>query len=77
MRFVISIRVFIPDSKSMAAVKSSCIKSIDYDKDSKLLTIHWHSGSVSQHSDISPEIHKNFLKAKSKGGFFHQNIARG
>ena len=53
---------------------SSNIAEIGYDYDNLTLEIKFHSGGIYQYWPISPSGYESFLKAESKGTFFHQHI---
>ena len=55
-------------------VDSSNIRSIGYDKDTKLLEIEFHSDSIYQYSDVDQSVHSALMKAGSTGSFFYRNI---
>ena len=53
---------------------SSVIKCIDYDADTGETTVEFHTGTVYTYEGISFEIVDNWIKSKSLGVFFHENI---
>lgn len=56
------------------AVKSSNLKSVGYDKDSKTLQVEFHSGQVHEYANVPPNKHAEMMKASSIGGYFHTHI---
>lgn len=58
----------------MKEVKSSNIKSIGYDSNTKTLTIEFNTGSIYDYHEVNPEEHELLLNAKYIGGHFHQHI---
>ena len=55
-------------------VASSDIVEIGYDADSMTLEIAFHTGGVYQYFDFPETVHQDFMRAESKGKFFHANI---
>ncbi len=53
---------------------SSNIAEIDYEPESRHMTVKFHSGSVYHFSGVSADDHRNFLAADSKGKHFHRHI---
>lgn len=49
---------------------SQNIKGIDYDENSKEMTIQFTSGGLYSYQNVPKSIYGKFLKAKSKGSFF-------
>ena len=60
-------------SFTMKPVSSSNMLSAGYDPDAKKLRIEFANGSY-DYEGVSASTFKNFMKAKSKGGFFAQSI---
>jgi hypothetical protein len=56
------------------SVRSSNIKSIGYDLDSRILEIEFLSGGIYQYFDVPESVYKELMSAQSHGSFFHQNI---
>lgn len=54
-------------------LQSSAIRSLDYDPESRLLTITFTNGSTETVS-ADYETFKAFASAPSAGGFYHSNI---
>ena len=55
-------------------VKSSNIKSVGYDAETRTLEVEFNSGGVYQHTDISPAQHKAFIESESPGRFYNANF---
>lgn len=55
-------------------VKSSNIKSIGYDKDSRTLEVRFLKGAVYQYLDVPPEEHRALMEAGSSGRFLSERI---
>lgn len=58
----------------LTPVESSNIKAVDYEPDSRALTVEFHSGAQHRYEDVSAEKHAEFMKSDSKGSYFHANI---
>ena len=58
----------------MIKVNSSDIYAIDYDKDTHVLTIQFHSGGIYEYSNVSESTFNQLLNAGSKGRYFHTFI---
>ena len=55
-------------------VQSSNVAEVGYDRDSMVLEILFHSGSVYQHFDVPEGLFREMLQADSVGRFFNQQI---
>jgi len=55
-------------------VRSSDLKSVDYDPTTHLLEIEFHSGGVYQYSGVPESVHAGLMAASSHGSYFHKNI---
>jgi hypothetical protein len=55
-------------------VKSSNVKSIGYDPETKTLEVEYLNGGVYQHEGVGPEHHKALMGAKSIGAHLHKHI---
>jgi len=53
---------------------STALKSADYDRKSKQLSITFHSGGTTVYEDVPEEVFDGLCKAKSAGGYFHKAI---
>ncbi len=59
---------------AMVPVKSSNIKAVGYDADTRMLTVEFGSGAQHTYADVPPETHQALMDAESVGKFFHANI---
>jgi len=55
-------------------VRSSNIRSVGYDPASRTLEVEFHSGGLYQYSDVPENIYHGFIRAASKGSYFHDHI---
>lgn len=55
-------------------MKSSEIKSIGYDNESKVLELEFKSGAVYQYANVAENIYKELISADSIGGYFNRYI---
>ncbi len=55
-------------------VRSSSIHSVGYDPKTKILEVEFHSGEVYQYSRVPETVHHDFMRAASKGSYFHDHI---
>lgn len=55
-------------------VRSSNIRSVGYDPASRTLEMEFHSGGVYQYSGVSGTVFQAFMRAASKGSYFHDHI---
>ena len=55
-------------------VRSSNIRSIGYDPDDGILEVEFHSGGIYQYSGVSESVYQGFMRAPSKGSYFHDHI---
>ncbi len=58
-----------------SSIESSCLSSVGYDKQLKLLEIEFRSGSVYQYFDVPTEIYSQLSHAPSAGRYFNKYIA--
>jgi len=57
-----------------APVRSSNIRSVGYDPASRTLEVEFHSGGVYQYSGVPEITYQGFMRATSKGFYFHNHI---
>ena len=57
-------------------VNSSNISEIGYDELTKTMEVMFKHGGVYHYSPITQQAYISFLRSKSKGEFFHQNIIK-
>jgi hypothetical protein len=55
-------------------VRSSNIRSLGYDPSSRTLEVEFHSGGLYQYSGVPGAIYQGFMRAASKGSYFHDHI---
>lgn len=55
-------------------VKSSAIRSVGYDPDTKILSIEFNHGKVYDYLDVPEETFEEMLKAPSVGKFYNQRF---
>jgi len=55
-------------------VRSSNIRSVGYAPASRTLEVEFHSGGVYQYSGVSETVYQGFMRAASKGSYFHDHI---
>lgn len=55
-------------------VESAAIQEIDYDSDRAKLLVRFQSGEQYVYVGVPGEVHRSFLEADSKGGFFQAEI---
>jgi hypothetical protein len=55
-------------------IRSSDIRSVGYDPASKALEVEFHSGGLYQYSGVSEATYQGFMRAASKGSYFHDHI---
>ncbi len=55
-------------------VRSSDIRSVGYDPASRTLEVEFNSGGVYQYSDVPETVYQDFMRATSKGSYFHHHI---
>ena len=58
----------------MHSVESSNVAQIGHDTSSRTLRILFHSGGTYQYFNVPNDVFDNFLRADSKGKYFHENI---
>jgi len=57
-----------------SSVSSSNIRSVGYDLDTRTLEVEFHSGGISQYAGVLETIYQGFMRAASKGSYFHDHI---
>lgn len=60
--------------KTKTIEKSSNIKEIGYDGETRELTVTFVNKSQYAYADVPPEIFEDFALAESAGRFFHQKV---
>ena len=55
-------------------VRSSNIRSAGYQASTQLLEVEFHSGGVYQYSGVPKSVYLDFMRAASKGTYFHNHI---
>jgi hypothetical protein len=55
-------------------VRSSNIRSVGYGPASGTLEVEFHSGGTYQYSGVPEAIYQGFMRAASKGSYFHAHI---
>ena len=55
-------------------VRSSNIRSIGYEPETRALEVEFHSGGVYQYSGVPENVHHGLMRAASKGAYFHDHI---
>ena len=58
----------------MKPLSSSNIRGIDYDAESKTLTVHFISGSAYKYKGVPQDVAEDFENAGSPGQFFAANV---
>jgi len=57
------------------SVKSSNIKSIGYDSETKTLEVEFSGERVYQYYEVPAELHAELMLAESHGSFLYENIS--
>ena len=58
-------------------VKSSNVKEVGYDAETKVLEVKFKSGGVYQYAGVQPEMYADLLVAKSVGRFVSKVVRAG
>lgn len=67
----------VPIEKEAAhELKSTNIKSVDYNKENKSLDVEFHSGGTYTYKDVPKSLFDRIRKVKSPGKFFHKHIKK-
>lgn len=61
-------------TETRTPVASSSVRSIGYDEDDETLEVEFQSGGVYRYADVPRETYEEFLRARSHGGYFHENV---
>lgn len=61
----------------MQLVKSSNVKAVGYDVETKTLQVEFKSGGVYQYKEVQPEMYADLLEAESIGRFVSQVVRVG
>ena len=62
--------------KAAHELKSTNIKSVDYNKENNSLDIEFHSGGTYTYEDVPKSLFDRIRKVKSPGKFFHKHIKK-
>jgi len=57
-----------------SSVSSSNIRSVGYDLDTRTLEVEFHSSGIYQYAGVPETIYQGFMRAASKGSYFHDHI---
>jgi uncharacterized protein YdbL (DUF1318 family) len=57
-------------------VKSSNIKMVDFDTETKKLVVEFNNGLKYEYEDVSHQMFTSFRMSESQGSFFSKNIAK-
>ncbi|MBU0718161.1 MAG: KTSC domain-containing protein [Planctomycetes bacterium] len=57
-----------------SSVSSSNIRSVGYNLDTRTLEVEFHSGGIYQYAGVPETIYQGFMRAASKGSYFHDHI---
>ncbi len=55
-------------------VRSSNIRGIGYERETKTLEVEFHSGDVYQYSGVPESTYQGLMQAVSKGSYLHNHI---
>ncbi|MGH8523946.1 MAG: KTSC domain-containing protein [Gammaproteobacteria bacterium] len=55
-------------------VESSTLGSAGHDAQSAVLELQFRNGAIYQYFLVPPSVYRDLLGARSKGGYFNQNI---
>ena len=58
----------------LETVESDVIHAIGYDDEINVLEIIFNSGQIYQYRNVPPAVFQEFMRAESKGSYFHDNI---
>ena len=61
----------------MQLVKSSNVKAVGYEVETKTLQVEFKSGGVYQYAGVQPEMYADLLAAESVGRFVSQVVRAG
>lgn len=62
------------DSIEMIPVESSALEAIGYSEEFEVLAVEFDNGGIYLYYDVSENVFKDFLNAKSRGGFFNSEV---
>jgi hypothetical protein len=58
-------------------VKSTNVKAVGYDAETKVLEVEFKSGGIYQYAGVQPEMYADLLAAESVGRFVSQVVRAG
>ena len=58
----------------MTPIKSSNVKSVGFDPESKKMRVEFSNGTMYEYSDVAPHVHAELRSAESVGSYFAKNI---
>ena len=64
------VRFWAAQLMKRAAVDSSSLESVGYDRETRVMEIRFRSGRVYQYFDVAPAVHRRLTSAASKGRCF-------
>jgi hypothetical protein len=57
-------------------ISSSNIKSVGYDKQTRILEVEFNNNQVYQYYDVEDRVFSELMSAESKGKYFYENIRK-
>ena len=69
-------RETIQGTKIINEIKSSNIKSAEYDTESKKLIVEFNNGFKYEYDEVPHQTYTKFRMAESQGKFFNENISK-
>lgn len=57
-------------------VRSSNIRSIGYDNESRTLEVEFHSGGIYQYFNVPEAVYSGLMSASSHGSYFYRNVRK-
>jgi hypothetical protein len=55
-------------------VNSTNLTSVGYNRESRVLEVEFHAGSVYRYRDVPPQVFEALIRAESKGRYFTRQI---
>ncbi len=55
-------------------VRSSNIRSVGHEPESRTLEVEFHSGGIYPYSGVPENVYQGLMRAASKGSYFHDHI---
>ena len=66
----------IKGTRIICEIKSSNLKNVDYDTESKKMIVEFNNGQKYEYEEVPLQLFTSFRRAESQGSFFNKNVSK-